>query len=31
MRVLSGSPQAGYRPGGWTNAPQSLNVVDARA
>ena len=31
MRVLSGSPQAGYRPGGWANAPQSLNVVDARA
>jgi len=32
MRVLSGSPQAGYRPGGGAmHAPQSLNVVDARA
>jgi hypothetical protein len=31
MRVLSGSPQAGYRPGGWSHAPQALNVVDMRA
>jgi hypothetical protein len=31
MRVLSGSPQAGYRPGGLATAPQSINVVDARA
>jgi hypothetical protein len=31
MRVLSGTPQAGYVPGGWAAAPQSLNVVDARA
>jgi FlgN protein len=31
MRVLSGSPQAGYRPGGAAHAPQSMNIVDARA
>jgi hypothetical protein len=31
MRVLSGKPSAGYSPGGWTNAPQAANVVDARA
>ncbi|HEX7083898.1 MAG TPA: flagellar export chaperone FlgN [Gaiellaceae bacterium] len=30
MRVLSGTPQAGYSPTGWTSVPQSLNVVDAR-
>jgi hypothetical protein len=31
MRVLSGSPQAGYSPAGWRAAPQTMNVVDARA
>ena len=31
MRVLSGTPQAGYQPGGFGRAPQSSNVVDARA
>jgi hypothetical protein len=31
MRVISGSPQAGYVPGGWAQVPQALNVVDARA
>ncbi len=31
MRIISGSPQAGYARGGWAPAPQSLNVVDARA
>jgi FlgN protein len=31
MRVLSGTPQAGYVPGGSATAPQSVNVVDARA
>jgi hypothetical protein len=31
MRVISGSPQTGYHPGGAMHAPQALNVVDARA
>jgi hypothetical protein len=31
MRVLSGTPQAGYSPTGWTTARQNSNVVDARA
>jgi hypothetical protein len=31
MRVMSGTPQAGYSPSGWTNARQTSNVVDARA
>jgi hypothetical protein len=31
MRLMSGSPQAGYRPGGWTSAPQTLSVLDAKA
>jgi len=31
MRVMSGTPQAGYSPTGWTNARQTSNVVDARA
>ncbi|HEY1365515.1 MAG TPA: flagellar protein FlgN [Gaiellaceae bacterium] len=31
MRVMSGSPQAGYSPRGWSSAPQSTNVLDARA
>jgi hypothetical protein len=31
MRVLSGTPQAGYSPSGWTTARQTSNVVDARA
>jgi FlgN protein len=30
MRVLSGTPQAGYSPGGWTTTPHTVNVVDAR-
>jgi hypothetical protein len=30
MRVLSGTPEAGYSPSGWTHAPQSVNSVDAR-
>ncbi len=30
MRVLSGTPEAGYSPTGWTHAPQSVNSVDAR-
>lgn len=30
MRVISGTPQGGYSPSGWTTVPQSLNVVDAR-
>jgi flagellar biosynthesis/type III secretory pathway chaperone len=30
MRVLSGTPEAGYSPTGWTNAPQTVNSVDAR-
>lgn len=31
MRVMSGTPQAGYRPGGWATTPQTVNTVDARA
>lgn len=31
MRVLAGTPQAGYSMNGFTQAPQSSNVVDARA
>ena len=31
MRVLSGTPQGGYSPSGWRAAPQTMNVVDARA
>ncbi|HWB23148.1 MAG TPA: flagellar export chaperone FlgN [Gaiellaceae bacterium] len=31
MRVLSGTPKAGYSPTGWAPAPAGLNVVDARA
>jgi hypothetical protein len=31
MRVMSGTPQAGYSPAGWTSARQTANVVDARA
>jgi len=31
MRVLSGTPQAGYSQRGFDPAPQSVNVVDARA
>lgn len=30
MRVMSNTPQAGYSPTGWTSAPQSHNVVNAR-
>ena len=30
MRVLSGAPDAGYSPTGWTRAPQSATSVDAR-
>jgi hypothetical protein len=31
MRLMSGAPQAGYRPGGWTSAPQTMSVLDAKA
>ncbi len=31
MRVLSGTPQAGYSPSGWVKAPTGMNAVDARA
>jgi hypothetical protein len=31
MRLMSGAPQAGYRPGGWNGAPQTVSVVDAKA
>lgn len=31
MRVMSGTPQAGYKPGGWATMPQVVNTVDARA
>ena len=31
MRVLSGTPQAGYSQRGFDPAPQSVNIVDARA
>lgn len=30
MRVLSGAPDAGYSPKGWSRAPQAANAVDAR-
>lgn len=30
MRVVSGAPQAGYSPAGWTHAPQAVNVVNTR-
>jgi hypothetical protein len=30
MRVLSGTPEAGYSPSGWSRAPQTVNSVDAR-
>jgi FlgN protein len=31
MRVLSGTPQAGYSPTGWLATPQTATVVDAKA
>jgi hypothetical protein len=31
IRVLSGTPQAGYSPRGYQSAPQAANVVNARA
>lgn len=31
MRVLSGTPSAGYSANGWTPAPQAARAVDARA
>ena len=31
MRVLSGTPQAGYSPSGWATTQSHLSVVDARA
>lgn len=31
MRVLSGQPQAGYTLSGWTPAPQTSSLVNARA
>lgn len=31
MRVISGTPQAGYSPTGWASSPSSMNIVDARA
>jgi FlgN protein len=31
MRVLSGTPQAGYSPTGWVASQSSMNAVDARA
>jgi hypothetical protein len=31
MRVMSGTPQAGYSPSGWTTARPTATVVDARA
>ncbi len=30
MRVISGSPEAGYSKSGWTHAPQTANVVNTR-
>jgi FlgN protein len=30
LRVLSGTPEGGYSPSGWSRAPQTVNVVDAR-
>ena len=31
MRVMSGAPQAGYSPAGWTAPPQVATAIDARA
>jgi hypothetical protein len=31
MRVMSGTPQAGYSPAGWTSTRHTTTVVDARA
>lgn len=31
MRVLSGTPRAGYSPNGWRPTPQPANALDARA
>ena len=31
MRVLSGTPRAGYSPQGWRPTPQPANALDARA
>jgi hypothetical protein len=31
LRVLSGTPQAGYSPGGWASASRPVTSVDARA
>jgi hypothetical protein len=31
IRVISGIPQAGYSPGGWSTGPRSSTTVDARA
>jgi FlgN protein len=31
MRALSGTPQGGYSPAGWVNAPTTMSTVDARA
>jgi hypothetical protein len=30
MRVISGQPEAGYSPAGWTRAPQGVRTVYAR-
>lgn len=30
MRILSGQPEAGYSPRGWTQVAQSVNAIDAR-
>jgi hypothetical protein len=30
MRVLSGTPQAGYTPGGFASTPQLVNALNAR-
>ena len=31
MRVLSGTPQAGYSATGWLSTPQAATVLDAKA
>ena len=31
LRVLSGQPQGGYTPGGWSQTPQTVQTIDARA
>lgn len=31
LRVLSGTPQAGYSSGGWSSVPSPVTSVDARA